>query len=412
MHSLLIRDVRPWGGPPVDLAAEDGVVRRIGPGLAPPADDSAPPSSGSGSPRPRVVEGRGRIALPGLVNAHCHVDKTWWGGPWVSSPGASTVEGRIAQEREHRDRLGIPDPDAATRMLRRFLQTGTTAIRTHVDVDPGVGLRGIEAVREAGERVGGAVAMEVVAFPQDGVVRRPGVLDLLDDAARAGADHLGGLDPAGIDRDPVRQLDGIFRVAERHGVGVDVHLHDPGELGAWQAELIAERAAATGLGGRVTISHGFFLGELPERRRLELLDVLAEAGVGWTTVAPLGRPPLPLAEMAERGMSLGLGTDGVRDLWSPFGDGDVLRIAQNLAAMLRYGADEDLERAARWASSAAAPLVGREVHDVVVGAPADLVLLEGETVGDALTACPLRRTVVSGGALVVEDGEVLAGGGG
>lgn len=83
-------------------------------------------------------------------------------------------------------------------MLTELVRHGTTAIRTHVDVDPGLGLRGIEVVREAVADYGDALTVEVVAFPQDGVLRRPGVLELLADAARAGADHLGGLDPATI----------------------------------------------------------------------------------------------------------------------------------------------------------------------------------------------------------------------
>ncbi|WP_225991794.1 amidohydrolase family protein [Actinomadura montaniterrae] len=193
-----------------------------------------------------------------------------------------------------------------------------------MDVDLGVGLRGIEVVREAADRLGGAVDVEIVAFPQDGVVRRPGVLDLLDEAAAAGAASIGGIDPAGIDRDPVAQLDGLFGIAERRGVGLDIHLHDHGELGAFQFELIADRTVRAGLQGRVTILHGFALGELPVPRQRELLERFEEAGISWATVAPPGTAPLPWREMAGRGIGLGLGTDGIRDLWSPFGTGDML----------------------------------------------------------------------------------------
>ncbi len=77
------------------------------------------------------------------------MDKSWWGRPWVSSGGERTTQGRIAHERAERDGLGIPSVDAATAVLGEFLRHGTTATRTHVDVDLGVGLRGIEAVREA-----------------------------------------------------------------------------------------------------------------------------------------------------------------------------------------------------------------------------------------------------------------------
>ncbi|WP_202507718.1 hypothetical protein [Amycolatopsis rubida] len=181
-------------------------------------------------------------------------------------------------------------------MLREFLRHGTTAARSHVDVDLGLGLRGIEIVREAAQRLGGAVEVGIVAFPQDGVLRRPGVRKLLDEAAAAGAGRIGGLDPAGIDRDPVGQLDGLFEIAERRGVGLDIHLHDGGELGAFQCVLIEDRTVRTGLQGKVTVSHGFALGEVPPARQAALLDRITEAGISLATVAPVRVAPLPWLE--------------------------------------------------------------------------------------------------------------------
>lgn len=395
MH-LVVSNVRPWGTEPSDVVVTDGVVSAVVP-----AGTAAAPEGAE------VVDGRGLLALPGFVNAHAHVDKSWWGQPWVSYGGEATTQGRIAHERAERDRHGIPSVASTTAVLREFVRHGTTATRTHVDVDLGVGLRGIEHVRAAAEDLGGAVDVDVVAFPQDGVVRRPGVLRLLDEAAAAGATHIGGLDPAGIDRDPVAQLDGLFEIAERRGVGVDVHLHDHGDLGAFQVELIVERTRRAGLQGRVTVSHGFALGELPAGRQADLLDDLRDAGIGWATVAPVGTAPLPWRGMRERGIPVGLGTDGIRDLWSPFGDGDLLRIALGFARLHGLRTDDDLTDAVRLATSSAAAFVGRGVHDLVVGAPGDLVLLDSENVPDALVRVPPRALVVSRGRVVARDGVVL-----
>ncbi|GCD20369.1 amidohydrolase [Cellulomonas algicola] len=395
MH-LVVSNVRPWGTEPSDVVVTDGVVSAVVP-----AGTAAVPEGAE------VVDGRGLLALPGFVNAHAHVDKSWWGQPWVSYGGEATTQGRIAHERAERDRYGIPSVASTTAVLRELLRHGTTATRTHVDVDLGVGLRGIEHVRAAAEDLGGAVEVDVVAFPQDGVVRRPGVLRLLDEAAAAGATHVGGLDPAGIDRDPVTQLDGLFEIAERRGVGVDVHLHDRGDLGAFQVELIVERTRRAGLHGKVTVSHGFALGELPAGRQEDLLDELRDAGIGWATVAPVGTAPLPWRGMRERGIPVGLGTDGIRDLWSPFGDGDLLRIALGFARLHGLRTDDDLTGAVRLATSSAAAFVGRDVHDLVVGAPGDLVLLDAENVPDALVRVPPRALVVSRGRVVARDGVVL-----
>ncbi|MGC5168975.1 amidohydrolase [Luteimicrobium sp. DT211] len=393
----VLRNVRPWGGDAADLHVADGRVTAVTP-----HDPAVPAPAADG-----VVDGRGLLALPGLVNAHAHVDKSWWGKPWVSYGGEATTQGRIEHERAHRDELGIPGADVTLAVLRELLRHGTTAIRTHVDVDLGLGLRGIEVVREALEAVGGAVHAEIVAFPQDGVLRRPGVLDLLDEAAAAGAEHIGGLDPASIDRDPVGQLDGLFAIAERRGVGIDVHLHDGGALGAFQIELMIERTLRAGLQGKVNVAHGFAVGELPASRQADLVAAMGEAGITMTTVAPIGAAPLPVHALREAGVAVGLGTDGIRDLWSPYGTGDLLALTTQLARLSRFRHDDELVAAARIASSDAARFVGRDVHDLVVGAPADVVLVDAENVPDAVVRAPGRALVVAAGRVVARDGDVL-----
>lgn len=392
MDSLVVANVRPWGGAVVDLVISGDRIAEVRPG---------------GAAAGERIDGGGALALPGFVNAHAHVDKSWWGQPWVSYGGERTTAGRIAHERAERDGRGIPGVPSTVAVLREFLRHGTTATRTHVDVDLGVGLRGIEVVREAAASLGGAVEVEIVAFPQDGVIRRPGVLDLLDRAAGAGASSIGGIDPASLDRDPVAQLDGLFAIAERRGVGLDIHLHDGGELGAFQYELIIDRTRRTGLGGRVAISHGFGLGDVPPARQDDLLDHLADAGIAWTTVAPPRHTPLPWRGMRDRGIPLGFGTDGIRDLWSPFGDGDILRVALGFARLHALYSDDELAYAVELATTRAAGFVHRDTHALAPGARADIVLIDAENTQDALVRAPRRKLVVAGGRVVVRDGELV-----
>ena len=394
MTALTIGRVRPWGDRPADIVIRDGLIVAVRPAGSAPAEGE-------------WIDGAGSLALPGFVNAHAHVDKSWWGRPWVSYGGEPTTQGRIAHERAERDRYGIPDEEATVAVLREFLRHGTTATRSHVDVDLGVGLRGLEVVRAAAARLRGVLQVELVAFPQDGVIRRPGVLDLLDRAAADGVDHIGGIDPCTIDFDPIAQLDGLFGIAERHGVGIDIHLHDGGDLGAWQYRLLIDRTRGTGLRGRVNVSHGFALGDLDSDRSRRMVDELGEAGISWTTVAPPRTAPLPWRAMQDAGVRLGLGTDGIRDLWSPFGDGDLLKVAQGFARLHGLRRDEDLRHAVELATREAAGFVHREMHDLVVGARADLVLLDAENAPDALVRTPRRELVVAGGRVVVRDGVLL-----
>lgn len=383
-----LRRVRPWGGDPVDIAMADGVITAITP-------------AGTAPIGVREFDGRGLLALPGLVNAHAHLDKSWWGLPWQSYGGEGSTEGRIRHERAERDRLGIPSLERSAYVLRELVRHGTTAIRTHVDVDAELGLRGIDAVDEAAAAYQGALDVRIVAFPQDGVLRRPGVLDLLREAAtRPSVEWIGGLDPATIDRDPVRQIDAIAELAADTGAGVDIHLHDPAELGAFQIELLVDRAARLGLAGRVNVAHGFAVAQLDPARRRDLLAAMAEVGVTMTTVAPLRVPQLPLAELDAAGVRFAFGTDGIRDLWSPYGTGDTLGIAWQYARAAGLARDEDLLRVMRLATSAGAWAVGREVHDLVEGARADIVLVEAENPLDALVRVPERMLVVAGGSVL------------
>lgn len=396
MHGpdLVITDVRPWGGTACDLVVTGTTITDV-------------VAAGSAPAAGRVVDGRGLLALPGVVNAHAHVDKSWWGLPWQSWDGEPGVAGRIAHERARRDELGIPGVEVTSRVLAQMVRHGTTAIRTHVDVDLGLGLRGLEVVQEAAAAYDGALSVETVAFPQDGVLRRPGVLELLDRAAAAGADHVGGLDPASIDRDPVGQLDGVLEIAARHGCGADLHLHDPAELGAFTIELLLDRVSSYGLQGRVTIAHGFAVADLDAARRRDLLQAMGELGVSMTTVAPVGRPQLPVGELDAAGVALGLGTDGIRDLWSPYGTGDTLHVAWQLARAGGLVRDEDLVRVVELATRDGARFVagalGGVPLDLVAGGRADVVLLDAENVMDALVRLPPRSLVVGGGRVLHES---------
>ncbi|KRA23996.1 cytosine deaminase [Microbacterium sp. Root61] len=384
----LLRNVRPWGGDASDIHVSDGLITAI------------TPTDATAASAPGEVDGRGLLAIPGLVNTHAHIDGSWWGLPWQPYGGAGGTEGRIAYERERRGDLGLPSAERTRAVLAEFVRHGTTAIRTHVDVDPGVGLSAIEAVREAIAEYDGAITAEIVAFPQDGVLRRPGVIEMLTDAARAGVEHIGGIDPASIDRDPVGQLDAIFAIAAEYGTGIDIHLHDAADLGAFQFDLILDRTERLGLTGRVNIAHGFALAQVDAARRRDLLQRMAALQVTLTTVAPLRLPQLPLEELDAAGVGFGFGTDGIRDLWSPYGTGDMLGIAWQYARSSSIVRDEQLRRVVELATSSAAGLVGRDVHDLVVGARADIVLVDAENPMDVLVRTPPRELVIGGGRVL------------
>src|SRR5262249_16739193 len=192
----------------------------------------------------------GALVLPAFVDGPIHLDKTLLGLAFQSHRPGDSVAERIAREREMRRELAYPVKDRAKRLIDQVVCHGTTALRSHVDIDSEVELNGLEALLGVREAARDVVDIQIVAFPQSGVIADPGTADLLDQAITAGADLVGGLDPAGIDNDVTGHLDVIFGIAERRGVGLDIHLHDPRPLGCFELRQIAERTARVGLGGR------------------------------------------------------------------------------------------------------------------------------------------------------------------
>ena len=255
----------------------------------------AAPSAGEGV----LVEGHGHLALPGFVDGHAHLDKTTWGLPWRPHSATPGLAGLIENERSGRRTL----PPVATRaaaLLAEYSANGTTVIRTHVDVDVDAGLTSIEGVLEAAAEFADRIDVQVVAFPQSGLLVAPGTADLLDAAIRAGASVVGGIDPAQFDGDAVAHLDCIFGIADRHGCGIDVHLHDRGSLGRWELGLVIERTRALGLQGKVTLSHAFCLCD-GDAAVAPLIEQLGEHRIGLATVAPGNVDPLPLDLIDEYG---------------------------------------------------------------------------------------------------------------
>jgi cytosine/creatinine deaminase len=394
MSDLLLRGGRPWGlDGPADVVVRGGLIERIEPGVAVEGVE--------------VLDVSGRLVLPGLIDAHCHLDKTLCGGPWVSHSAGDALEDRIANDRRRRGELGIPSVDRIMALLERMVAAGTSHVRSHTDIDPEVGLRGVEAVRSAVERLDGRIGVEQVAFPQHGLLINPGTSELLEEALRGGVETVGGIDPAGMDRDPVRHLDIVFELAERYGARIDLHLHDGGSLGVWELELIADRTREAGLGGRVTVSHAYGFCQADAASQARLIERLAEAGVTLLTAAVYSFPVPPIKRLRVAGVNVACGHDGIRDLWGPYGSGDMLERAMHLAYRSTFRRDEDIELALHAATHGGARALGREPYGLAPGAPADLVVVAARTAAEAVVIHPVRELVLKAGRVVARNGRLV-----
>jgi cytosine deaminase len=350
----------------------------------------------------------GSLVLPPLIDGHIHLDKTLLGLPWVPNQAAGNrVADRIEAERKVRAARTVPEAETGANLVRQVMASGTLHMRSHVDIDNELGLRNLHEILKVRERFRDLVTIQIVAFPQSGILRSPGTAELLDAAIAEGADLLGGLDPVGIDGDLDGHLDAIFAIAERRGVGVDIHLHDSGESGIAQLTAIAHRTEAAGLNGRVAVSHAFALGSVPTDLAERTADLLAEAGVAIMSHGPGGATMPPLKLLHDHGVEVFGGSDNIRDAWSPFGNGDMLERAMMIGYRANFRHDEELALAFDMVTAAAARVLGIMPYGIAVGGPADFVVVEAGSLAEAVAARPRRKLVIKAGRIVAKDGVLL-----
>ncbi len=392
--SLLLRNGRPLGGAPADVLVTDGVIAAIGPGLVAPF----------GTP---VEDAAGALVLPGLVEAHTHLDKSLWGMGWRANDAGPGLLDKIDNERMLKRRLDIDPARQSARQAAVSVGHGSTHIRSHVDIDTDHGLWGIEGVMATRDGWREAIDIELVAFPQSGLMRRPGTLTLMDAALAAGAEIVGGIDPCGIDRDPKGHLDAVFALCQKHGKPLDIHLHEPGEMGAFSMELIFERTRALGMQGRVVISHAFCLGA-PDRALVDpLVAEIAALDIGIMTTGSASRPVPAVKALLASGIRVCSGSDGIRDTWGPYGTADMLERAMLIGLRNNFRHDEEVALAFHACTQGGADVIRIADYGLAAGCVGDIVVVDGEAIAHAVVTHPPRRLVVKRGRVVARDGVCL-----
>lgn len=414
MTSMIVTDVRPWGGPAVDVRIEDGRIAEIR-AHRPDGGTDTGVDTDTDTGTEQVLPGRGRLALPTFADVHVHLDSTRLGLPFRPHTGGPGVWTMMQNDRRHWREAEVSITERVATTIEMMIERGTTRMRSYAQVDSDAGLERFEAVLAGREGCAGRAEIEVVAFPQAGLLLEDGSIAVLEEALRAGADVVGGIDPCSLDRDPARHLAVVFDLAEKYRTPVDIHLHEPGELGAFSIDLILDQTRARGMQGQVTIAHAFALGQLDPVRRAALIEQLVELDIAITTVAPSGPGTLPLTELLDAGVRVGLGEDGQRDYWSPYGNADMLDRTWQLAFTQRYRDDAAIERCLQVATVGGRAVLNRSAErlptatpdpgatTLAVGDVADLVLIEAETPTSAVMDRPGARAVLHQGRLVAGE---------
>ena len=381
------------GGAVADVLIERGKIVAIGANLA--ASAAA------------IEDVAGALVLPGLVEAHTHLDKSLWGMGWHPNSAGPRLIDKIDNERNLKRAIDIDPARQSARQVVLSASHGSTHIRSHVDVDTDHGLWGIEGVMATRDAYADLVDIDIVAFPQSGLLRRPGTLDLMDQAMKAGADVVGGIDPCAIDRDPKGHCDAIFALAQKYARPLDIHLHEPGEMGAFSFDLIFERTRALGMKGQVVVSHAFCLGT-PDRDLVDpLIEQIVELDIGIMTTGPAARPAPPVKRLVDAGVRVCSGSDGIRDTWGPYGNADMLERVMLVGLRNNFRRDDEVEIAFHVCTRGGADVMRLEDYGLHVGAKADLIVVEGETITHAAVARPVRKLVLKHGKVIVRDGHCI-----
>ena len=354
-----------------------------------------------------VEDVAGALVLPGLVEAHTHLDKSLWGMGWHPNSAGPRLIDKIDNERHLKRAIDIDPARQSARQVVLSASQGSTHIRSHVDVDTDHGLWGIEGVMATRDAYADLVDIDIVAFPQSGLLRRAGTLDLMDQAMKAGANVVGGIDPCAIDRDPKGHCDAIFALAQKYAKPLDIHLHEPGEMGAFSFDLIFERTRALGMKGQVVVSHAFCLGT-PDRELVDpLIEQLVELDIGIMTTGPAARPAPPVKRLVDAGVRVCSGSDGIRDTWGPYGNADMLERVMLVGLRNNFRRDDEVEIAFHVCTQGGADVMRLEDYGLHVGAKADLLVVEGETITHAAVARPVRKLVLKHGKIIVRDGHCI-----
>lgn len=277
------------------------------------------------------VDMQGKLCLPAFKDMHNHLDKTYLSLPWKACIPSKNLAHRLKLEAEELTELAKTTEQRASTMIEKYLDRGVDHIRTHVNIDPFIGLKNLEGVKKALKKYEKYLTADIIAFPQHGLLTHPEMPGLLREALNSGATMLGALDPGGIDQDIEHSLQTTMDIAKEFQVDVDMHLHDPGQLGYYTMDKWLDMIEEQDFRGKTAFSHAFGLCDLSNKAWENIYPRLQQHNVQILTTIPISmnKRLLPIEALQRSGIFVGIGCDGFYDSWSPYVSGDVVEKLRN-----------------------------------------------------------------------------------
>ena len=370
----IIRNARIRDGvnqPTFDIGIEAGRIATIEPSLAADGEE---------------VDAGGRLVSPGFVETHIHLDKSCILDRCKSEKG--DLEEAIEQVASAKTAFSPEDVRArAIKTLDKCILNGTTHMRTQLEVDPGIGLRGFEGVLSLIEDYRWAIDIEICVFPKEGLLNNPGTDELMVEALKKGAKVVGAAPYT--DTDAPGQIDRVFEMAREFDVDIDMHLDFGPDAEDLDLEQVCRLTNQFKYGGRVAIGHVTKLSFADANRFAEAARRLADAGVALTVLPAtdlflmgrerdhsVRRGVTPAHKLLHEGVNCSLSTNNVLNPFTPFGDCSLIRMANLYANICQVGARGDIIECFEMVTNRSARLMRLDGYGLAVGKSADLVVLD------------------------------------
>ena len=359
--------------PPLDIGIEGGRIAAIEGGLAAEGEE---------------IDVGGRLVSPGFIETHIHLDKSCLLDRCKSVKG--TLEEAIGEVAKAK-RNFQPDEvrERAVRTLEKSILQGTTHMRTHLEVDPVVGLKSLDGIQPLIEEYKWAIDLEICIFPQEGLLNNPGTDELMIEGLKRGCQVVGGAPYT--DSDPPGQIDRLFEMAREFDVDVDMHLDFGNTPEGMTIEHVCNRTEEFGYGGRVTVGHMTQLSTLQAAEFERITRRLADAGVAVTVLPStdlylMGRHQdhnvlrgvVPVHKMLRHGVNCNLSSNNVLNPFTPFGDCSLIRMANLYANICQVGQIDDTIECFDMVTRRSADLLNLDDYGIEVGKSADLVVIDNK----------------------------------
>ncbi len=386
-----------------DVYCEGKTIKTIGQGLDGKVDTT--------------IDAEGNLLVPALIDPHIHLDKVN-----ILDSVRKNVSGTLTEAIEiiWDRKKAYTDEDVIERagaVLDLALMNGTLAMRTHVDIDTIGGLKPLKGVLALRERYRDKMTLQLVAFPQEGILKNRGCDQLMDEAMDMGCDIVGGM-PANENTpdDSLAHVKFCFDLAEKYDADIDMHVDETDDPFYRTLEMVADETIKRGWHGRVTAGHTCALAAYDDHYAAYVIDKVARAGIHMITnpvtnlmlqgrldKQPIRRGITRVKELLEAGVNVSFGQDCVNDTFYPLGSADMLQVANVTVHAAQMSLPHELEKVFDMITTDANKIMNLPAYGLEENCDANLVLIEAKNIREAIALAPNRPYVIREGKVIVKN---------